>query len=94
MPRPERKPTQAEKQQAREVSLRRIGSLFRDHTWPLTVVVLIIVVSSIVGRTNIPRSAPPSDHFSAMRQAYGGGRRAADGVSGRHALPDALADDR
>ncbi|WP_433384578.1 ABC transporter ATP-binding protein [Actinoplanes sp. CA-142083] len=49
MPRPERKNTQAEKQQAREVSLRRIGGLFRDHTWPLTVVVLIIVASSIIG---------------------------------------------
>ncbi|MFI5892064.1 ABC transporter ATP-binding protein [Actinoplanes sp. NPDC051513] len=49
MPRPERKPTPAEKQQAREVSLRRIGGLFRDHTWPLTVVVLIIVASSIIG---------------------------------------------
>jgi ATP-binding cassette, subfamily B, bacterial len=43
-----KKPTAAEKAQAREVSLRRIGGLFRDHTWSLTVVVLIIVVSSIV----------------------------------------------
>ncbi|HEX5203330.1 MAG TPA: ABC transporter ATP-binding protein [Actinoplanes sp.] len=50
MPRPEhRKPTPAEKQQAREVSLRRVGGLFRAHTRPLTVVVLIIVASSIIG---------------------------------------------
>ncbi|GAA2632318.1 ABC transporter ATP-binding protein [Paractinoplanes durhamensis] len=42
-----RKPTQAEKKQAREVSLRRIGALFTDHRWPLAIVVLIIVVSSI-----------------------------------------------
>lgn len=49
MPRTERKPTPAEKQQAREVSLRRIGKLFAGHTRPLTVVVLIIVASSIIG---------------------------------------------
>ncbi|MFC7274908.1 ABC transporter ATP-binding protein [Paractinoplanes rhizophilus] len=50
MPRLEhRKPTPAEKQQAREVSLRRVGGLFRAHTRPLTVVVLIIVASSIIG---------------------------------------------
>ncbi|MGX6603410.1 ABC transporter ATP-binding protein [Micromonosporaceae bacterium Da 78-11] len=41
--------TQAEKTQARDVSLRRIGSLFADHRGPLAVVVLIIVASSIVG---------------------------------------------
>jgi ATP-binding cassette subfamily B protein len=43
------KPSPAERAQAREVSLRRIGALFRDHRWPLAVVVLIIVASSIVG---------------------------------------------
>ena len=41
--------TPAEKAQARDVSLRRIGSLFHDHRGQLAVVVLIIVVSSIVG---------------------------------------------
>ncbi len=39
----------AEKKQAREVSLRRIGQLFTPYRWPLAVVVLIIVASSIVG---------------------------------------------
>jgi ATP-binding cassette subfamily B protein len=41
--------TAAEKAQAREVSLRRIGALFRPYSWPLTIVTAIIVVSSIVG---------------------------------------------
>ncbi|MGI5130607.1 ABC transporter ATP-binding protein [Pseudonocardia sp. CA-107938] len=40
--------TAAEKQQAREVSLRRIGGLFRPHVGPLAVVVAIIVASSVV----------------------------------------------
>jgi ATP-binding cassette subfamily B protein len=40
--------TAAEKQQAREVSLARIGSLFRPHLRPLAVVVAIIVASSAV----------------------------------------------
>jgi ATP-binding cassette subfamily B protein len=48
LPRPPT-PTKAERAQAREVSLRRIGALFKDHRWPLTVVVLIIVASSIAG---------------------------------------------
>ncbi|GIF22174.1 ATP-binding cassette subfamily B protein [Actinoplanes tereljensis] len=43
-----KKPTAAEKAQAREVSLRRIGSLFTTHRVSLGIVVLIIVVSSIV----------------------------------------------
>ncbi|GAA1855725.1 ABC transporter ATP-binding protein [Pseudonocardia ailaonensis] len=38
----------AEKQQAREVSLRRIGRLFTPYRWPLLLVVAIIVASSIV----------------------------------------------
>lgn len=41
--------TAAEKAQAREVSLRRIGRLFAPHRRPLAVVVAIIVASSIVG---------------------------------------------
>ena len=50
MPRPShRKNTAAEKAQARSVSLKRIGALFTDHRWPLSVVVLIIAASSIVG---------------------------------------------
>ncbi|GIM94996.1 ABC transporter ATP-binding protein [Paractinoplanes toevensis] len=43
-----KKPTAAEKAQAREVSLRRIGSLFTTHRWSLGIVVLIIVLSSII----------------------------------------------
>jgi ATP-binding cassette, subfamily B, bacterial len=41
--------TAAEKAQAREVSLRRIGALFTPHRWPLALVTAIIVASSIVG---------------------------------------------
>ncbi len=37
-----------EKQQAHEVSLRRIGRLFSPYKWPLAIVVAIIVASSIV----------------------------------------------
>jgi len=40
--------TAAEKAQAREVSLRRIGRLFRGYHWPLTIVTAIIVASSVV----------------------------------------------
>ena len=35
--------TPAEKAQAREVSLRRIGRLFRPYTWQLAIVTAIIV---------------------------------------------------
>jgi ATP-binding cassette subfamily B protein len=38
----------AEKEQAREVSLRRIGRLFRPYRWPLAAVVAIIIASSAV----------------------------------------------
>ncbi|MDQ2722115.1 MAG: ABC transporter ATP-binding protein/permease [Actinomycetota bacterium] len=41
--------TAAEKTQAREVSLRRIGALFAPYRWQLAVVVAIIAASSIVG---------------------------------------------
>jgi ATP-binding cassette subfamily B protein len=44
-----RAPSAAEKQQAREVSLRRIGRLFTPYRRPLTLVVAIIVASSVVG---------------------------------------------
>ncbi|MFR9801092.1 ABC transporter ATP-binding protein [Pseudonocardia sp. RS010] len=44
-----RAPSAAEKQQAREVSLRRIGRLFTPYRGPLTLVVTIIVASSVVG---------------------------------------------
>src|SRR5687767_8594659 len=40
--------TAAEKAQAREVSLRRIGRLFTAHRGPLAVVTAIIVASSII----------------------------------------------
>src|ERR1700734_4372351 len=41
--------TAAEKAQAREVSLRRIGQLFIPYRWPLAIVTAIIAASSIVG---------------------------------------------
>jgi ATP-binding cassette, subfamily B, bacterial len=41
--------TAAEKAQAREVSIRRIGRLFAPYRWPLTIVTAIIVASSVVG---------------------------------------------
>lgn len=41
--------TPEEREQARAVSLRRIGALFAPHRGPLTVVVVTIVASSIVG---------------------------------------------
>jgi ATP-binding cassette, subfamily B, bacterial len=41
--------TAAEKTQAREVSLRRIGRLFGPYRWQLAVVTAIIVASSLVG---------------------------------------------
>jgi ATP-binding cassette subfamily B protein len=40
--------TAAERKQAREVSLRRIGRLFAPYRWPLAAVVAIIVASSLV----------------------------------------------
>jgi ATP-binding cassette, subfamily B, bacterial len=40
--------TAAEKTQAREVSLRRIGQLFKPYTWQLVIVTAIIVASSVV----------------------------------------------
>ncbi|MFI5956242.1 ABC transporter ATP-binding protein [Cryptosporangium sp. NPDC051539] len=43
-----RKLSEAEKAQARNVSLRRIFRLFSDHRWQLTVVTAIIVASSVV----------------------------------------------
>ncbi|GIF49250.1 ATP-binding cassette subfamily B protein [Asanoa ferruginea] len=43
-----RRASEAEKTQAREVSLRRIGRLFGPHRWPLAVVTLIIIASSII----------------------------------------------
>jgi ATP-binding cassette, subfamily B, bacterial len=49
LPRPSRKNTAAEKAQARSVSLKRIGALFTDHKMSLSIVVLIIIGSSIVG---------------------------------------------
>jgi ATP-binding cassette, subfamily B, bacterial len=41
--------TAAEKAQAHEVSLRRIGRLFTPYKWQLTIVTAIIVASSLVG---------------------------------------------
>ena len=41
--------TAAEKAQAHEVSLRRIGRLFRPYAWSLAFVIAIIALSSVVG---------------------------------------------
>ena len=41
--------TAAEKAQAHEVSLRRIGRLFRPYRWSLALVIAIIALSSVVG---------------------------------------------
>jgi len=41
--------TAAEKAQAREVSLHRIGRLFGPYRWQLAIVTAIIVASSLVG---------------------------------------------
>jgi ATP-binding cassette, subfamily B, bacterial len=43
------KPSAAERQQAREVSLRRIAGLFAPYRWSVLGVVAIIVASSVVG---------------------------------------------
>src|SRR3954451_9365350 len=43
------RPSAAEKQQAREVSLRRIARLFTPYRWSVSAVVAIIVASSVVG---------------------------------------------
>ncbi|WP_374250732.1 ABC transporter ATP-binding protein [Micromonospora sp. R77] len=58
----------AEKAQARQVSLRRIGRLFVAHRWQLAVVVAIIVASSVLAmaspfllRTVIDRALPERD---------------------------------
>ncbi len=58
----------AEKLQAREVSLRRIGRLFTPYRWPLAVVTAIIVASSVVAmaspfllRAVIDRALPRQD---------------------------------
>ncbi|MFI2384688.1 ABC transporter ATP-binding protein [Micromonospora sediminicola] len=58
----------AEKAQARDVSLRRIGGLFTAHRRPLTAVVAIIVASSVIAmaspfllRTVIDRALPDRD---------------------------------
>ena len=48
-PRSPKSVTAAEKAQAREVSLRRIGRLFTPYRWQLIVVTVIIAVSSVVG---------------------------------------------
>jgi ATP-binding cassette, subfamily B, bacterial len=41
--------TAAEKAQAHQVSLRRIGRLFAPHRWQMAIVIAIIVASSLVG---------------------------------------------
>ena len=60
--------TAAEKEQAREVSLRRIGRLFSAHRLQLTIVTAIIVASSVIAmaspfllREVIDRALPQQD---------------------------------
>jgi len=60
--------TAAERAQAREVSLRRIARLFLPYRWPLAIVTIIIVASSIIGlaspfllRTVIDTALPHRD---------------------------------
>jgi ATP-binding cassette subfamily B protein len=60
--------TPAEKAQARQVSLRRVGGLFAAHRRPLAVVVAIIVASSVLAmaspfllRTVLDRALPERD---------------------------------
>jgi ATP-binding cassette subfamily B protein len=60
--------TPAEKAQARQVSLRRIGRLFADHRGELAAVTAIIVASSVIAmatpfllRTVIDRALPERD---------------------------------
>jgi ATP-binding cassette subfamily B protein len=67
-PRAPRTVTAAEKAQAREVSLRRIGRLFLPYRWQLALVTIIIVASSVVGlaspfllRTVIDTALPRRD---------------------------------
>jgi ATP-binding cassette subfamily B protein len=78
LPRPEPRLTAAEKKQAREVSLRRIGGLFTAHRLSLTLVVLIIVASSIIGmaspfllRAVIDQALPHADLTLLIRLVLG-----------------------
>ena len=74
-PRSSRTVTAAEKAQAREVSLARIGRLFRPYRWQLFVVIAIIVASSIVGLASpfllraVIDTALPSKNLDAARLA-------------------------
>ncbi|HEX2808496.1 MAG TPA: ABC transporter ATP-binding protein [Kineosporiaceae bacterium] len=72
--RPGRPPavTAADKAQARQVSLRRIGRLFTPYRWQLAVVTAIIVASSVVGMASpfllreIIDSALPSKNLTLL----------------------------
>ncbi|WP_439117684.1 ABC transporter ATP-binding protein [Micromonospora sicca] len=68
----------AEKAQARQVSLRRVGGLFAAHRGPLAVVVAIIVASSVIAmaspfllRTVIDRALPERDLTLLVRLVLG-----------------------
>ncbi len=78
------KPTAAERQQAREVSLGRIARLFTPYRWPVLGVVAIIMAASVVGlATPVPaprrhrRRAPPAGRAPARpaHRRHGRGRR-------------------
>ncbi|SCG63728.1 ATP-binding cassette, subfamily B [Micromonospora siamensis] len=73
-----RQATPAEKAQAREVSLRRIGRLFTDHRWQLAAVTAIIVASSVLAmaspfllRAVIDRALPERDLTLLVRLVLG-----------------------
>jgi ATP-binding cassette subfamily B protein len=70
--------TAADKAQARQVSLRRIGRLFTPYRWQLAVVTAIIVASSVVGmaspfllRTIIDSALPSKDLTLLVRLVLG-----------------------
>jgi ATP-binding cassette subfamily B protein len=70
--------TPAEKAQANDVSLRRIGKLFVPHRWPIAGVTAIIVVSSVLGMASpfllraVIDTALPNRDLSLLAMLTGG----------------------
>jgi len=70
--------TPAEKAQANDVSLRRIGKLFVPHRWPIAGVTAIIVVSSVLGMASpfllraVIDTALPDRDLSLLAMLTGG----------------------
>ena len=59
--------TAAEKGQAHEVSLRRIGRLFTPHRWSLAIVTAIIVASSVVAMASRQLTAYYEDEVGGAK---------------------------